>query len=736
MINGKVVWQIFSKRRGFKKGKTKKFHLGKVFLGLMTVLCLFFVLFLFKDLPSPKKLSSSNFPVSTKIYDRNSQLLYEIYAEQNRTPIGLEEIPEVVKQATIAIEDKDFYKHGPLDFRGMTRALINILFKRNLQGGSTITQQLVKVVLLSPERTLRRKLREAFLATLTEIIYSKEQILEMYINSVPYGGTAYGVEQAAKKYFDKSAKDLNLAEAALLAGLPASPTRFSPFGANPQLAKQRQTQVLKRMVEDGYITKEQAERAAGQELNYAVEKIDIYAPHFVMYVKEILVERYGQQLVEQGGLRVKTTLDLNIQEFAQNVVATQTAKLKDYQVSNGAALVGKPKTGEILAMVGSRNYFDEEIDGNVNLTTSLRQPGSSIKPVNYAAGLANGYTAADMFLDVPTCFAVGGQPLYCPKNYDNQFHGPSQMRFALGNSYNVPAVKMLALNGVETMIATASAMGITGWKDPSNYGLSLTLGGGEVTMTQMVTAFGCFANKGKRIDLYPILEVKDYKGNVLESYDPENNPPTGEKVLPPGVAYIISHILLDNNARTAAFGDNSQLVIANHAVSVKTGTTDDLKDNWTIGFTPSFLVASWVGNNDSSPMNPYLVSGVTGAAPIWNKIMSFVLKDQPDEWPVKPATVEGRQICNFITSADLEEQKEECQPRFEYFLEGTKPRHIIEKKKIWIDKTTGRPPEPGKTDNLEEQEHIVASDGLLKDYCLSCPHEGEEATVVDIQSLK
>ncbi len=693
------------------------------------------LIYLFKDLPSPKKLTSNQFPVSTLIYDRHNQLLYEIYAEQNRNPIKLQDLPPVIKQATIAIEDKDFYKHGPFDLKGIIRASINIVFKQKLQGGSTITQQLVKTALLSPERTLRRKIREAFLAMLTEFLYSKDQILELYLNHIPYGGTAYGIEQAAQKYFNKHAQELNLAEAALLAGLPAAPTKYSPFGSNPEMAKKRQKLVLQRMVEDGYINQAEADTAFTSELKYAPQQTNIRAPHFVMYVKDLLVEKYGEKIVEQGGLRVKTTLDLELQNFAQEAVTSQISKLKNYQVTNGAALITKPKTGEILAMVGSKDYFDQEIDGNVNLTVSLRQPGSAIKPINYALGLLNGYTAADMFLDYPTCFSIPGQPLYCPKNYDGKFHGPVQMRFALGNSYNIPAVKMLALNGINSLIATASAMGITNWKDPSNYGLSLTLGGGEVTMLEMATAFGVFANAGRKIELTPFLEIKDYQENLLEKYEPEKSPPVGQKVLPEAVTYIISHMLLDNNARSAVFGNNSQLVIPNHAVSVKTGTTDDLRDNWTIGFTPSYLTAVWVGNNDNSPMNPALVSGVTGAAPIWNQIMKFVLKDKPDEWPKKPEEVEGREVCTLITNLETENKSENCKPRFEYFIKGTNFHQKIERKKILIDKNTGWPPQEGITANLEEQEHLVGSDVLTTDYCLDCPAENVKTIIINMAKI-
>jgi len=678
---------------------TKKQKLALVILFGLTILFL-----IFRDLPSPKKLGSDEFPVSTQILDRHGKLLYEIYAEQNRTPIQLADLPDYVKQATIAIEDKNFYKHHGFAWEGITRAFLNTIFKKNLQGGSTITQQLVKTTLLTPDRTLKRKLREAILSLATEIRYSKDTILEMYLNHIPYGGTSYGIEQAAQTYFNKSALNLSLAEAALLAGLPQAPTRFSPFGANPALAQDRQHQVLSRMLQDGYISPEQFDQAINSPLDYAPQTQNIKAPHFSLYIKELLVDKYGEPLVEKGGLRVTTSLDLALQEYAEAVIATEVARLQKANVSNAAALVTVPRTGEILAMVGSKNYFDETIDGNVNVTTRLRQPGSSIKPINYAVGLLKGFTPSTMFLDVPVCFNVPGQPTYCPRNYDGQFHGVVQMRFALGNSFNIPAVKMLAANSVESMVATASAMGITTFQDPSRYGLSLTLGGGEVKMVDMAVAFGVFANAGLKVDLTPILKVTTYTGKVLEQIDLENQLPVGKKVLPPEVTYLISHILLDNNARSQAFGPNSQLVIPGHAVSVKTGTTDDLRDNWTIGFTPSFLVAAWTGNNDNSPMSPWLVSGVSGAAPIWHQIMTQVLADQPDEWPKKPENIVGLQVCNL---SGLRPNPEiPCATRFEYFIKGREP--LLEP-------------------NLKKEDgHIYLSDPVQQNYCLDCPKEFDD----------
>ncbi len=373
-------------------------------------------MFIFKDLPSPAKLGRYEIPLASKMYDRNGNLLYDIFADQNRSPVPLSAIPKYVQEATIAIEDKEFYKHKGINpIGGVLRAITATVTRRGLQGGSTITQQLVKSALLTNERTIRRKIKELILAIWVESIYPKDKILELYLNQVPYGGTAWGIETAAEKYFGKSVKDLTLAEAALLAGLPQAPTRYSPFGANPQYSKERQKEVLRRMVEDGYISPEQSQAASAETLHFK-KAPNIRAPHFVMYVKEQLVDRFGERLVEQGGLKIITTLDLDLQEYAQATVAAEVEKLSKLRVGNGAALITKPATGEILAMIGSTDYFASP-SGNFNVTTALRQPGSSIKPINYAIGLENKViTPATMFLDVPTCFANINQPNYCPKN--------------------------------------------------------------------------------------------------------------------------------------------------------------------------------------------------------------------------------------------------------------------------------------------------------------------------------
>ena len=704
-----------------------KAHLKIVILIVLLVFAALFYFFILRDLPSPKTIATQT-PYSTQIYDRHGKLLYEIYAEENRLPVKLEELPDYVVKATIAIEDRNFYQHHGFSTKGILRAAYKTIFQGNLQGGSTLTQQLVKNALLTQERTLKRKIKEAILTALTEIIYNKDQILTMYFEQTPYGGTAWGIEAAAKRYFNKPAKQLTLAEAALLAGLPASPTTFSPFGAHPELAKNRQELVLDKMVEAGFINQEEAKKAKEEKLVFAPLGEEIFAPHFVMYVKEALVELFGQKMVEEGGLQVTTTLDRELQDFAQKTVKEEIEEIKKLKVENGGALITNPKTGEILAMVGSRDYFDKEIDGNFNVTTAaLRQPGSSIKPLNYVLALEEGkITASTPLIDAPTCFSVAGQKPYCPTNYDYSYHGLTQTRFALGNSYNIPAVKVLALNGLENFLNFCQKLGITTFGDPKNYGLSLTLGGGEVRMTEMATAFGALANLGVKKPLVSILKVSDPRGKILLENE-ETLGQIGERVISPEASYIVTHILLDNNARSAAFGSHSQLVVEGHPeVAVKTGTTNEKKDNWTIGYTPSRLVAVWVGNNDGSSMGA-VASGVTGASPIWNKLISFALdKDNlGQEWPVKPEGVVGYSVC--LDSGQLP-QDSGCPTRFEYFIKDKPPKQTASREKILVNKDTGEPLLTWqKEENTEEQEHPIVRDPLGAIFCLDCPPPSKAA---------
>ena len=710
-----------------------------LFAGVLFFVFIYF--FVFYKLPSPQSLKNFKAtPLSTHILDRNGKLLYQLYQKQKRSPIKIDDLPKYVAQASISIEDKNFYQHNGISiFGGMIRAIKDSLLRQQLQGGSTITQQLVKSALLTSERTIQRKVREIVLALWTEKIFSKNQILELYLNQIPYGGAVYGVEEASQRFFGKQTKKLTLVEAAFLAGLPQAPSQYSPYN-NPDLALKRRNEVLKAMFEQRYIDKNTYEKAKKTKIVVKPFEEKIKAPHFVFYVKNLLEQKYSTQEIEQGGLKVTTTLDLDIQEEAEKILKDELEKVEDLNVSNGAVLVTRPPTGEILAMLGSVNYF-ATASGTFNVVTSDRQPGSSIKPINYAIGIERQLvTAATVFIDSPTCFVGAGQPKgYCPVNYDGQFHGPQALRFSLGSSYNIPAVKMLAVNGVENFVASASAFGINSFKDPKNYGLSLTLGGGEVKMTEMATAFSSLANRGVVKELNPILKIEDKFGKVLYQFKSPNyvvdikkplNYPSffsisGKKPLSEETAFIISHILLDDNARSQAFGTGSLLVIPGHAVSVKTGTTDDKRDNWTIGYTPNFMTTVWVGNNDNTPMNPYLASGVTGAAPVWNRVMRYLLKNQPDLWPIRPENVVGKQVC--WDSGDLMVKKddgtESCQSRFEYFIKGTEPKEShISKMQVPVgsdDKLV-----PADFPGAEMKEKTVIRD-MFGIYCVDCNHDKE-----------
>ncbi|MCX6705009.1 MAG: penicillin-binding transpeptidase domain-containing protein, partial [Candidatus Woesebacteria bacterium] len=478
-----------------------------------------------------------------------------------------------------------------------------------------------------------------------------------------------GIQEASESYFGKDVGSVDLAEAAFLAGLPKSPTTYSPFGPNPELAIQRQKEVLHLMVVNKFITKDQEQTAANEKLTFIPNKTPIKAPHFVMYIRQLLVDEYGEDMVEKGGLEVTTSLDLPIQETAEKVVQTEVERLQGLRVGNGAALVINPQTGEILAMVGSKNYFDIAKDGNVNVTTSIRQPGSSIKVVNYAYALANGYTPASIIDDSPVRYVTAGITPYSPVNYDGQFKGPIPLRNALAQSRNIPAVKVLASYGVAKMVTQGQKMGITTWADPSNYGLSLTLGGGAVTALDLSKVYSTISNYGKRPDLLPILQVKNYKGRVLLARNASQSDAGGEKVLDPRVAFLLTDILKDNNARAPGFGYNSYLVVKNHPeVAVKTGTSNDLRDNWTAGYNQNYLVVTWVGNNDNSPMS-HVASGVTGASPIWNKIMTAILADAPSiDWKV-PDGVSKVNVCSITGTLPCDS----CPTKQEWFLDETRP---------------------------------------------------------------
>jgi len=664
----------------FLFSKLSKFAL----FGLIGLIILTFGVFFWfsRDLPEPGKLVEAQAENSTRIYDRNDVPLYSVYEDVNRTYVKLDKIPKNLQNATIAVEDKNFYKNDGFSVTGYARGLIiDPIFRRRISGGSTITQQLVKNVLLTSERSLPRKIKELVLAIQVGKRYSKEEILEMYLNDVPYGGTAIGVEAASENYFGKKVTDLNLAQSAFLAGLPQSPSAYSPYSGNKYYID-RSAVVLKAMREQGYITKDQEKKSLDEIKKMKFEKqnsVSMKAPHFVIYVKQLLAAQFGESAVETGGLQVKTTLDYEIQEDAEKIVKDHIEKLKGYKVGNGAAMVTDPKTGEVLAMVGSKDYFDVDSDGNFNVAIANRQPGSSLKPVVYATAFEKGYSPATMLMDVATDFPNGSGGMYNPVNYDGKFRGPVQVRFALGNSLNIPAVKMLAKVGIEDVMEKGYEMGLENWQPTNsnmqNVGLSLVLGGREVSLMDEMTAYGVFANKGVKMDPITILEVKDNNGKVLFKTKKKE----GQKVLSEEISFLISHILLDNVARSDAFGPNSLLNVAGKTVAVKTGTTDQKRDNWTIGYTPSYVVGVWVGNNDNSPMNPAIASGVTGASPIWHDIMARVLKDKKDEAFAVPKNVVAVQVDTVGGGMPTEGRA----TRSEYFVKGTEPTsesQIIKKK--------------------------------------------------------
>jgi penicillin-binding protein 1C len=635
---------------------------GTLFTGLLFV-------WYARDLPEPDRVVRRD-GFATKITDRNGELLYEVFADQQRTAITLDQVSEPLKQATIAIEDKDFYTHQGFDPTSLFRIAKNVITKRRLIGGSTLTQQLVKNVLLSSERTLPRKIKEFILAIQIESKYSKDEILQMYLNEVPYGGTAWGVATASQTFFAKEPKDLDLVESAILAGIPQRPSYYSPFTGSKTAYIGRAKDVLRRMREDQYISAdEEASAAASLEtVEFSQGLTKIKAPHFVLFVKKQLIELYGEDLVEQGGLKVTTSLDYELHQAAQKIVTEEIEKVASAGIGNGAAMVMDPKTGEIWSMVGSKDFFAKDYDGQVNVTQSLRQPGSAIKPLTYLVGFQRGYTPATMLMDVPTEFPSGAGNVYSPGNYDGTFRGPVQLRFALGSSLNVHAVKLLALVGIEDMLQTAYDMGLSTLEptqeNMKRFGLAVTLGGGEVRLTELVSAYSAFANGGSRVDPVSILKVEDRNGKVLF----EHKPVPGKRVIQEEHTFLINHVLSDNNARLLTFGANSLLNIGGGRVAVKTGTTNDRRDNWTIGWSRGGIVGVWVGNNDNSAMKS-VASGTTGASPIWNRIMREVLKKIPaEDWPI-PSNVEAV----LVDTVSGYPEHDGFPARSEYIVRGTLP---------------------------------------------------------------
>lgn len=638
VTNPLKIKKIFTKENFTPKkiGKYLLYALGG-FLILSAILFAWFS----KDLPTAGKIKALRPIESTKILDRNGNVLYDVSGDQRRTVIDFNQMPDSVKQATIAAEDKNFYKNFGISFTGILRSLYYDVTGKSgyLAGGSTITQQYVKNALLTPQKTLTRKIKELILTIEVSVMFSKDQILGMYLNEIPYGSNAYGIEEASKTYFGKSAKDLTLAESTTLAALPKAPTYYSPYGSHPDKLKARQEYILDRMVDLKYITSDQAKDAKAQKLTFVPYRQNITAPHFVMYVKDKLVEMFGEQMVEEGGLKVTTSLDPDKQKIAEEAIQWGYERNQRYGTPNDALVSIDPKTGQILAMVGSHDYFDSENDGQVNVTDSERQPGSSFKPIVYATAFKGKYDPAFTLWDVRTDFGN-----YSPQNYDGSTHGPVSMRTALANSLNIPAVKTLGLVGVDKALQTAHDLGITTLNDPKRYGLALVLGGGEVKPVDLTTAYGVFADKGVLHATTPILKVQDSGGKNLYEFNENKNK---KEVLDPQIAYEISNILSDNNARNMVFGGlQANLSFGNRPVAVKTGTTQEYHDAWTVGYTPSIVTGVWVGNNDNTPMKNR-ADGSVAAAPIWHRYMDNVLKNTDTEQFERPAGIKDVTVDRF-----------------------------------------------------------------------------------------
>ena len=583
---------------------------------------------------------------STQIYDRTGQiLLYDIHNDIKRTDIPFEQMGPNIKNATIAIEDSEFYNHGGIKITSIVRALLANLFSTTgkTQGGSTITQQLVKNTLLNKNQTISRKIKEWVLAIKIDNSMPKDKILEDYLNENPYGGNIYGIEEAAKTYFNKNVEDLTIAEAAYLASIPQSPTTLSPYGKNRDKLDARKNLVLSRMFDLKFISKEEYDAAKNEVVAFIPQATTgIKAPHFVFFIKDYLEQKYGSELVAEGGLKVTTTLDYDLQQKAEQIVKDGALQNeKTWNASNAGLVAIDPKTGQILTMVGSRDYFDKAIDGNYNIATANRQPGSSFKPFVYATAFNKGFTPDTVLFDLPTefqttCDAYGKalpghnqSACYMPSDFDNKTVGPISLRNALAQSRNIPAVQLFYLAGQKDSLQTAQDLGITTLSDNvGQYGLTLVIGGGEVSLLDMTSAYGVFANDGTRNPDTGILKVEDSTGKVLEQYTP--NP---KDVLPKNTALTISNILSDNTARTPTFGASSALYIPGKDIAVKTGTTNNDKDAWTIGYTPSIVVGVWAGNNNNKPMKS---GGSAVAAPIWNKFISAALTTLPTENFEKP----------------------------------------------------------------------------------------------------
>ncbi len=664
-----------------KNKKLKRILLltSKYLTFLFLAICLF-LLFLFFyytwDLPKPEKFTESPFIQSTKIYDRTGKvLLYDIYGEEKREIVPFDKISDNLKQAVLASEDARFYQHGGIDLRALLRAiLIDLKLKSASQGGSTITQQLIRSVYLTNQKTLARKVREVVLSIELEKKYSKDQIFDWYLNKIPFGQNTYGVQAASRTYFNKSGNDLSLSQSAVLAALIPAPSYYSPYGRHKNLLLERKNLILDRMEKLGYINNKELKQAKEEKIAFSDKITIIKAPHFVMYIKQYLEDKYGEDSLKEKGFKVYTTLDWDLQSYAEQVVEKADKVNLQFNANNIALVVTNPKTGEILSLMGSKDYFkksypekcDEKPNGNCLFdpkfdvaTLGKRQPGSAFKPFVYATAFKKGYTPQTLLWDVKTEFNTYCSPkadqkkdvfnldCYHPQDYDEKYRGVVSLRSSLAQSLNIPSVKLLYLAGLKNSLKLAKDFGITTLEDPDRYGLSLVLGGGEVNLLEMVSAYGVFAEEGLKTPLVSILKIEDSNGNIVEENNKEST-----RVLDTQIARQINDILSDNDARSPMFGLNNALYFDNYQVAAKTGTTQYFNDAWTIGYSPSFVVGVWVGNNNNAPINKK--TGIGLAAPIWRNVMEKLLKSNQVENFTKPDFI---QSTNPILLGQLPDQE-------------------------------------------------------------------------------
>jgi penicillin-binding protein 1C len=590
-----------------------------------------------RDLPTPEGIARRVVPLSTKIYDRTGvTVLYDIHGSERRTAVGLKDIPDYLKWATITAEDRTFYTHSGFKFTSMLRALfVDLVQGGKLQGGSTITQQFIKNAIVGGEKSYLRKIKELILAYQIEKKFSKDEILKLYLNEIPYGSNAYGVEAAAQTFFGKPAHDLNLSESTLLASLPKATNYYSPWGSHRDELIARQHYIIDAMVELGYIKEAEAVSAKKFELKFQAHRENITAPHFVFYIKELLAEKYGERTVEQGGLKIITTLDLDKQKMAEESITASAKKNLSFNAANASLVALDVPTNQILAMVGSRDYFDDKIAGQVNVSTRPRQPGSSFKPIVYATAFSEGFTPETILFDVVTNFKTDTKD-YTPHDYDDKERGPLSLRQALAGSLNIPAVKLLYLTGIDRVLETAQKLGYTTLNDRSRFGLSLVLGGAEVSLLEHTSTYATFAREGITKPVIGILKVEDSQGNTLEEYKEQ----VGERVLSEQTTRTLTNVLSDNQARSFIFGAQNYLTLPDRLVAAKTGTTNDFRDAWTLGYTSQLAVGVWVGNSNNTEMKKG-ADGSVLAAPIWQDFFKRANKNLPVQEFISPELQSG-----------------------------------------------------------------------------------------------